>query len=370
MYQLRPSRDISKSSTRGSEAVPTITLRLRLHAPTRAKQALYRELTERTTVLANNLVAADRPKGLTSKTAAPYLPKKIPAAVINQVLRDVRAHKKVERFRILPPSFNNQNLKLRKVGDFWTAAFPTQVGQVRVPLALAKRQTSILEGIGVTVQQGAAKLYCKRERWYLALSVTVPSAPCAGMKIAGIDLGLRNLAVVHCEGATLFFNGDHAAYVRRRMSNLRRKMGRAKALRAIRQMKDKEARWMKEHDHRISRTIIGWCTAHSVSTIRMEDLAGIRLRRKRDRKDRGRSLHSWSFRRLQQYIAYKAGLSGIQVEWVVPTNTSRACPACGVIDKTNRNGIHYHCKSCSHQEHADSVGARNISRAISGLAVA
>lgn len=47
----------------------TITLRLRLHKPTRTKDRLYRELTERTTALANNLVAAGRPKGLT-----PYLP--------------------------------------------------------------------------------------------------------------------------------------------------------------------------------------------------------------------------------------------------------------------------------------------------------
>jgi putative transposase len=261
-------------------------------------------------------------------------------------------------------------LNLTKVGDFWTAAFPTQIGQVRVPLALAERQVAILEGIGKDVQQGAAKLYCKRQRWYLALSVTVPSAPCAGTKVAGVDLGLRNLAVVGCEGATLFFNGDHAAYVRRRMSNLRRRMGKAKALQAIQQMKDKEARWMKNHDHQISRAIVDWCIARGVATIRMEDLQGIRLRRKRDRKDRGRSLHAWSFHRLQQYIAYKASLSGIKVELVVPTNTSRACPACGVIDKANRSGIRYLCKSCGHQEHADSVGARNVSKAISGLAVA
>jgi len=107
-----------------------------------------------------------------------------------------------------------------------------------------------------------------------------------------------------------------------------------------------------------------------VHTLRAQPVEGIRLRRKRDRKDRGRSLHAWSFHRLQPYIACKASLSGIQVEWVVPTNTSRACPACGVIDKANRNGIRYHCKSCGHQEHADSVGARNISKAISGLAVA
>jgi hypothetical protein len=61
--------------------VQTITLRLRLHQPTKAKQAVYRELAGRVTGFANNLVAAGRPKKLTSKTAKPYCPDRIPSAV-------------------------------------------------------------------------------------------------------------------------------------------------------------------------------------------------------------------------------------------------------------------------------------------------
>lgn len=239
-----------------------------------------------------------------------------------------------------------------------------------MPLAATERQAELLGQVGTTVKQGAAKLYEKRGRWYLALSVSVETVPCTGDKVAGIDLGLRNLAVANCEGATLFFSGDHAAYIRRRMYSLRRRMGKAKALKAIRRMKDKEARWMKDQDHQISRQVVDWCRARGVSTIRMENLEGIRLRRKRDRKDRGRSLHTWSFHRLQQYIAYKATLAGIKVEWVVPANTSRTCPVCGVTEKANRSGIQFRCRSCGHAGHADAIGALNISRAISGLAVA
>jgi len=346
----------------------TITIRLRFHRPTRAKERIYRELTERTTTLANNLVAAGRPKGLTSRTAAQYLPAPIPAAVVNQVLREVAAHQKVERFRLLPPCFNNQNLRLRKVGNFWTASFPTHAGRIRVPLATTERQERILEQLGTTVKQGTAKLYCKRGRWYLALSVTVPVAPCAGDRIAGIDMGLRYLAVVNCEGETLFFKGNRAAYVRRRFNALRRRMGKAKALDAIRRMKDKEARWMRDQDHKISRAIVNWCLARGVGTIRMENLKGIRNCRQRDRRDRGRSLHSWSFYRLQQFIAYKARLAGIRMEWVRPEDTSRTCPQCGHCAKGNRNGIWFRCLSCGYRGHADAVGALNISRAISGLA--
>ena len=133
------------------------------------------------------------------------------------------------------------------------SGLPTHVGRVRVPLQATDRQAQLLAGLGATVKQGAAKLYEKRGRWYLALSISVQVTPCVGTKVAGVDPGLMNLAVVNCEGETLFFSGDRAAFVRR--------MGKAKALGAIRRMKNKEARWMKNQDHEISRKIVDWCIA-------------------------------------------------------------------------------------------------------------
>ncbi len=148
----------------------TITLRLKLHQPTKAKQAVYLELAGRVTGLANNLVAAGRPKKLTSKTAKPYCPDRIPSAVINQALRDVAAHPKVKKFRALWPGFNNQNCRLERVGVFWTVGFPTHVDRVRVPLQATDRQAQLLAKLGATVKQGAAKLYEKRGRWGFASS--------------------------------------------------------------------------------------------------------------------------------------------------------------------------------------------------------
>jgi REP element-mobilizing transposase RayT len=126
------------------------------------------------------LIAAGRPKKLTSKTAKPYCPDRIPSAVINQALRDVAAHPKVEKFRVLWPGFNNQNCRLERVGSFWTVGFPTHVGRVRVPLEATDRQAQLLAKLGATVKQGAAKLYEKRGRWYLALSIFVQVTPCVG----------------------------------------------------------------------------------------------------------------------------------------------------------------------------------------------
>ncbi|MEX1384916.1 transposase, partial [Hydrogenibacillus schlegelii] len=234
---------------------------------------------------------------------------------------------------------------------------------------VTRKQAALLERLGRDVRQGAAKLYEKRGRWFLALSVTLPVEEVKTLpadKIAGIDMGLRYLAVVNCEGETLFFHGNQAAYIRRRYHALRKRMGKAKAIKAIRKMKDKEARWMKDQDHKISRAIVVWCLARGVGIIRMEKLEGIR-RRKTRKRDFGRSLHSWSFYRLQQFIAYKARLAGIRVEWVNPKETSRTCPRCGHCAKENRNGIRFRCRKCGYRGHADAVGAWNISLAISGL---
>ncbi|WP_438267571.1 IS200/IS605 family accessory protein TnpB-related protein [Hydrogenibacillus schlegelii] len=59
-----------------------------------------------------------------------------------------------------------------------------------------------------------------------------------------------------------------------------------------------------------------------------------------------RSLHSWSFYRLQQFIAYKAGLAGIRVEWVNPKDTSRAWPRGGPWAKKYPKRQRLRCRDC------------------------
>ncbi|MCJ0874530.1 transposase [Streptomyces sp. AP-93] len=63
----------------------------------------------------------------------------------------------------------------------------------------------------------------------------------------------------------------------------------------------------------------------------------------------------------------KAESAGREVIAVDPRNTSRTCPACGHVDKANRTAQEkFHCVSCGHIAHADTVGALNVLRA--GLA--
>jgi IS605 OrfB family transposase len=127
------------------------------------------------------------------------------------------------------------------------------------------------------------------------------------------------LAVASVGTKSLFFKGNRCASIRRRNVARRRKLGKAKKLDAIRKSKDKESRWMKDHNHKISRQIVNFAVANGVGIIRMEDLKDIRNGAK-SKKEAGRNLHSWAFYQLKEMIRYKAEMVGIR--------TSQTCK-CG-----------------------------------------
>jgi putative transposase len=63
-------------------------------------------------------------------------------------------------------------------------------------------------------------------------------------------------------------------------------------------------------------------------------------------------------------LAAKAESAGREVIAVDPRNTSRQCPACGYTGAENRpTQAKFHCVSCGHTAHADTVGATNVLRA-------
>jgi len=350
--------------------MPTITLKLELYKPTKVKQEMYERMTRMNTEFANWLLHHPELNQATSKIFKEFSSQRFPSAVAGQTIREVKFQKKkqkAKKFRTFWCCFNNQNLKVEKKGAFYTVSFPTLERRIGVPVVARPYQEAwlnrLLDG---TVKQGAAKLYKKRKKWYLAIAITFEVGPRHETKVMGVDLGLRYIAVASVGTKSLFFKGNQCAFVRRRYAALRRKLGKAKKLNAIRKIGDKESRWMKEMNHKISRQIVNFALTNGVGIIRMEDLTDIRNRAK-SKKEAGRNLHSWAFYQLQQMIKYKAEMAGIRFELVRPDYTSQTC-RCGHRDRANRNGIHFKCKKCGYAIHADLNGAINIAKAISGLA--
>ncbi|HAJ58094.1 MAG TPA: hypothetical protein DCP31_01495 [Cyanobacteria bacterium UBA8543] len=63
-----------------------------------------------------------------------------------------------------------------------------------------------------------------------------------------------------------------------------------------------------------------------------------------------------------QKVAWLAAKSGKPVFEVNPRHTSQQCPKCGHIEKGNREGEKFVCRSCGHAEHADTGAARKIAK--------
>jgi putative transposase len=233
--------------------------------------------------------------------------------------------------------------------------------QVRIPCANVPNVP--LEG-----KPGILRIKKKRGKWIADISLTVEDANISdGQAVMGIDLGIKVPAVAYISGkGTRFFgNGRYQRHMRRRFYSRRKKLQKAKKTRAVKKGKDKEARWMKDSNHKISRQIVNHAHEQGVGTIKVESLAGIRKgttstsRGAKARKN-NRMKNSWSFYQLTLFIGYKAERLGILVEQVDPAYTSQECPACSARNKAQDRT--YVCAECDWHGHRDSVGAINISR--------
>lgn len=190
----------------------------------------------------------------------------------------------------------------------------------------------------------------------IAYEVVVPLS--SGTGTIGVDLGVKCPAVAVADNGKVTFvgNGRQIKQKRRLFQAKRKRIGKAKKMKALRKFRDKEQRWMRDIDHKTSRAIINFAITNNAKTIKLEKLSGIRATTRTSRKN-NRSLSNWSFYRLSQYIEYKAKMAGIEVVYVNPAYTSQKCPVCG--ETNHAKDRHYVCK-CGYRGHRDLVGARNI----------
>lgn len=206
---------------------------------------------------------------------------------------------------------------------------------------------------------GALRITRKGDKWVAQIAYHEKCAAASGSEVMGVDLGIKCPAVsVTSTGKTRFYgNGRMNKAMRRRYDTRRKKLGKAKKGSAIRKFGNKEQRWMRDQDHKVSRTIVNEAVAHGVGTIKLENLENIRKSASTSRKN-NHSLHGWSFYRLAQYIEYKAALAGITVAYVNPAYTSQTCPVCG--KRHHAKDRLYVCPDCGYHSHRDRVGAVNI----------
>ena len=292
-----------------------------------------------------------------------------------EIIKSYNKQKNKKIFPILRNSrvrFDNKKIKLRHTDNKLYPKFISllyKAGQrgnsnnrMELPLIInSDYQKDIIQQIGYTYKLGATELVKKNNNFYVYISyskdIKIPEADETFTPV-GIDIGIRNLAVVSvAQQQPKFFNGKRVRWKRNFYFEQRRKLFKNFALQEVKRLRGMETRYLDIINHNISKQIINIAKRTDKPVIIMEDLKGI-TKYKIWTKRGNRMLSNWTFKRLQKAIEYKALWEGIPVEYIEPKNTSKTCSKCGELN--NRNKDKYKCNNCGYEINADLNATFNI----------
>ncbi|UTF54927.1 RNA-guided endonuclease InsQ/TnpB family protein [Natronosalvus rutilus] len=175
--------------------------------------------------------------------------------------------------------------------------------------------------------------------------------------VLGIDLGVNSLAV---SSTGTFWQGDEYDHWCREFEKRRGEMqqrGTQAAHNALLRLGKREEAWRKQYIHTVANEIVTEAVERGCDVIAFEDLTDIR-----EQLPHAKWHQVWAFRRLFEYVEYKAPEQGVSVEQVEPNHTSQRCSRteCGFTHEANRHGERFCCQKCGYEVNADYNGAKNI----------
>ena len=187
----------------------------------------------------------------------------------------------------------------------------------------------------------------------------VESEQTEGGTVLGVDLGVENIAAT---STGRIWSAGYLNHRRREYERIRgnlQQTGTESAHNTIASIGNRESRWAEDYLHRLSKSILQEAVTHDCSTIVFEDLTDIR-----ERMPGAKKFHAWAFRRLYEYVEYKAEEYSFDVVQVNPAYTSQRCSKCGHTARGNRSTSNgqdkFCCQKCGYEVHADYNGAKNI----------
>lgn len=198
-------------------------------------------------------------------------------------------------------------------------------------------------------------------------------------KTIAIDLGINNLIALTDENGhqEILSGGEissHQRYFTKKIGKLYSKFKKPQSTRAIRRLRQKQSRQIKHKLH-IATKYIAEKAKKEKATVIIGDLKGLRKSKSKKKvKDKngivknkrqvnrkaGQKIHSWQYATFASLLKYKCEERGVKLVQRSERYTSRTCPVCGVVRRSNRvkRGL-YKCK-CEYKCNADVNGAKNI----------
>ena len=156
---------------------------------------------------------------------------------------------------------------------------------------------------------GSIKLLQSKQNWYVHISATtsLPEySPEEAEHVVGIDRGLHFLAACYDEaGKTLLYSGEKVLRTRRKYKKLRAELqskGTKSAKRRLKQIGQRENRWMSDVNHCLTKTLIDHYGANTVFAL--EDLTDVRFATEQTAKDKRYEMVSWAFYQFEQFLCF------------------------------------------------------------------
>jgi len=300
-----------------------------------------------------------------------------------EILKSFNEKKKEGKAKSERPKLNRVSIRFDKrcysfakttnvLTPYWLTLSLNRRTRISLPIKFGKRQQKLIEEASQGKWQFCTVEMVKRDgEWYahfvLKKEVELIDEP---ETIIGVDVGEWNVAVAvaiskHNSSKPMkgqFWSGAKIRYVRGKYSHIRRNLQRKKRLDLVKRIGSKEGRIVNQILHTIAKEVVEYAKQFSKPIIIMERLNGIREEMNSSAK-LNRRLHAWSFRKLQQYIEYKANLEGIPVVYVNPKNTSKRCHRCGHVAR-KVEGREFKCLKCGLVYNRDLNSAINIAHAL------
>jgi len=285
--------------------------------------------------------------------------------------------KKEQPLRLRNDTFDVKEIH-NDIAAYW-AKIPVygQYGGIKVALKMSPKHEELLRDPGIKTCD--SELLKRGNDFFLHITVKkcVDTAPSNSGKLAviGIDAGIRNTAtsvVWRDESITgaVLHSGKRLEHrvkqTKARLAKFHKQAYMHDSYHCVCKALDKETRvgqklgnYSRDCLHKISAQIIGQALELRAQgydvVIACEDLKHIRKRI-------SGKLQWWAFRKLLDFIQYKAQWASIPYVEVEPANTSKICPKCGHYDKNNRRGLAFKCTECKYNANADLVGAINVAK--------
>ncbi len=216
-------------------------------------------------------------------------------------------------------------------------------------------------------------------RWFFSVQTErhVEAAVPVSTSAVGIDMGIARFATLSDGSYLAPLNSfkRHEAALRRAQQAMSRKQKFSsnwkKAKARVARVHSRIANARRDYLHKATTTI-----SQNHAMVCIEDLQVRNMSRSSagSREAPGRSVKAKSglnkaildqgWFEFRRQLAYKLTWNGGYLVVVPPKNTSRTCPCCGHVDAGNRlSQAVFACVACSHEAHADVVGAINVLRA-------